>query len=170
MSTKETQQLRDLLTLIDIQSKELTLAEKTKDEANALFEKARHTRYKTHQEYHKLRRNHIQVLLERYEKALCTYCKQLRPMGRMHTSREFGFYWDSDCRYNRWRTPYDRRFSICERCIPTQAYTTREEDGYSVGKELLEFDQEAYLRWLTYGSENLEIAAKALNLPSPVID
>jgi hypothetical protein len=159
--------LAALLALHAAKLAEFTEAEATHGKAQAALKKAQSERYAARRAYQEARRNYIQDCLEKYQKVLCAYCKQLRRLDRMHSSREFGFYWDSDCRYNQWRTPYDRRFAICERCVPTQSYSTREEDGYAVGKELVDFDHEAYMRWLTYGDENLEIAAKALDISFP---
>jgi len=162
--------LTALLTLHAERQTEYAEAEAAHHQAESAFKKARGARYAVLENYREARRCYIQECLERYEKVLCAYCKQLRRLDRMRSSREFGFYWDSDCRYNRWRTPYDNRFAICERCIPTQTYAVSEEDGYRVGIELVEFDRKAYTRQLTYGNENLELAAKALGIPFPPLN
>lgn len=128
---------------------------------------ARSQLYSLQQAYRSGRRDFIHQALNAYQRAMCAYCKKIRPREQMKTVCEMGYYVDSDCRYNRWEVPYEHYFPICSRCALERTYSTKEENGYTVGKALLDFDIAVHDRWIDYGDEQLNTInhAMSLNLP-----
>lgn len=138
-------------------------------EAEARVKTTRGKLYALRSAYQQKRREFIFGTLENYQRAMCAYCKKIRPQDQMRTSCEMGYYMDSDCRYNRWNVGYKNFFPVCMLCVGGMEFHTREEEGYTVGKELLQFDPEIHKKWITWGSDNLEAAARALHIELPAI-
>lgn len=146
---------------------EQSLTKDRLDSAQSDFEATRQSAYQARSDYTDARRQFILQELHSHTLAMCADCKRLRTEGQVRTVYRMGFVTKSDCSYSQWCEPYQHEHPVCLHCIAEMTFATHVVHGYTVGYELHEFDQEVHDRWITYGSDNLDAAARALKLNLP---